>query len=131
MPSRSLDDAHPALAAAWRAVEAEYEAAHPGHNLIITCTHRSVTEQSALYAQGRTKPGPIVTQLDGVTKRSNHNHKPSRALDFCVSVNGKVTWSLDAYTPVGLLAEAHGLIWGGNWPKFKDAPHVELPQTYP
>lgn len=37
-----------------------------------TAGFRTVKEQQALYAQGRTKPGPVVTNCDGVVKLSDH-----------------------------------------------------------
>lgn len=128
MPSKLLLDAHPALGYAYRELDQEYGATHPGKSLLITCSYRSPAEQQRLYAQGRTTPGQIVTQIDGVTKLSNHNHKPARALDVCVLVGGKVSWDPAEYEPLGPLALKYGLIWGGNWPHFKDYPHLELPK---
>lgn len=81
-----------------------------------------------LYSQGRTEPGQIVTQIDGVNKKSNHNVKPARALDFCVIKNGKVSWDSKDYEPVCVIAESCGLVAGGHWPNFKDWPHLELPR---
>ena len=121
-----LSDADPRLAEAWTLIRADYCDAHPGKDLHLTCVYRSPEEQQALYAQGRTKPGQIVTQIDGVTKKSNHNLKPARALDFCVVIGGKVSWDIDEYEPVAVLAESRGLIAGGHWPHFKDWPHLEL-----
>jgi peptidoglycan LD-endopeptidase CwlK len=101
--------------------------AETGHDLLLTCTYRSVEEQAALYAQGRTKPGPRVTNLDGVTHKSNHNYTPARALDVCVLVQGKVSWDPAQYAPLGELAKRYGLVWGGAWQTLKDYPHLELP----
>ena len=128
MPTKFLGDAHPALQEAWLHILDEYNGQNPGKTLIITCVHRSEEEQALLYAQGRTKPGQIVTNIDGETQKSNHNHYPSRALDFAVSIYGKISWNPGEYKPVGELAVKHGLIWGGNWKTFKDSPHIELPK---
>jgi glutamine phosphoribosylpyrophosphate amidotransferase len=38
----------------------------------IIQTLRDSEYQSSLYAQGRTKPGNIVTNADGIKKKSNH-----------------------------------------------------------
>jgi len=126
MPSTSLADCAGDLADRFIAVRDDYRAGHPGQDLVITCTWRSEQEQQVLYAQGRTKPGQIVTQIDGVTKKSNHNYKPSRAIDVCVTVGGKAVWTPAEYWDIGPLAEKHGLVWGGSWPHFKDYPHLEL-----
>jgi peptidoglycan L-alanyl-D-glutamate endopeptidase CwlK len=97
-----------------------------GHDLLITCTARSTDEQARLYAQGRTTPGPIVTQLDGTTHKSKHNLVPSKAIDVCVVVGGKVSWNPDQYAPLGPLAAHYGLTWGGSWKTLKDYPHLEI-----
>ncbi len=128
MASHSLEDADPRLAQAFTWAKGEYEIDHPGTHLIITCTYRSPEEQWELYQQGRTKPGSVITQLDGRTKRSNHNCHPSRAIDFAVVVGGKITWSDTDYLNVGPYMERHGLVWGGRWKTLKDYPHVELPK---
>ena len=36
---------------------------------------RTTKRQQDLYAQGRTKPGNIVTKADGVKNKSNHQAK--------------------------------------------------------
>lgn len=128
MPSILLSDAHPVLAHLWPVLLSKYITENPGHDLRITCTYRTPEEQQVLYAQGRTRPGGIVTQIDGVHTLSNHNHRPSRAIDFAVVIAGKMVWDVALYLPVGKLAEAAGLVWGGDWPHFKDYPHIELPK---
>jgi peptidoglycan L-alanyl-D-glutamate endopeptidase CwlK len=95
---------------------------------MLTCTQRSVEEQQRLYAKGRTQPGQKVTNVDGVTKKSNHNYTPARAVDVAVVINGKVSWDADEYAPLGELAKKYGLHWGGNWKSLKDYPHLELPE---
>lgn len=123
-----LEECHPILQERWSRVAEKYRSLYPGRKLLVTCGNRSVEEQQELFSHGRSKPGPVVTQLDGVNQKSNHNVTPSRALDFCVVLQGKATWNPSEYRSVGTLAEAEGLIWGGNWPHFKDNPHIELPK---
>lgn len=93
----------------------------------MTATHRSAREQQVLWAQGRTQPGRVVTMVDGVKVLSKHNYFPSRAIDFCVTIAGKITWREEDYEVVGPHMEAEGLVWGGSWTSFRDLPHVELP----
>lgn len=116
----------PELREAWNRIVALYEKDRPNRSLIVTCTYRSVAEQVALYAQGRTTPGGVVTEIDGITKLSNHNYNPARALDFAVLVGGKISWDHTEYSPVGALGEDAGLVWGGSWHSIKDYPHLEL-----
>lgn len=102
-----------------------------GFPMIVTDGLRTVEQQRALYAKGRTIPGSIVTYADGTTKRSNHQTKADglgHAADCCFLVDGKASW--DARLPwraYGAAAEAVGLTWGGNWTRLVDLPHVEVP----
>lgn len=91
---------------------------------------RSVARQAALYAQGRTTPGPIVTHADGIKNRSRHQvHEDNfgYAVDcaFVDPVNPFAeTHPWESY---GEAAEARFLVWGGRWTSIMDKPHVELP----
>src|SRR5688572_19564012 len=101
--------------------------------------HRSIARQQALYAQGRTKPGKIVTKVDGVRTKGKHNYKPSKAVDVNPWPIDYSTAGRERYTHLGgiILAIAHmkgiPLRWGNDWNQddnFKDGwdlPHFELP----
>ena len=86
---------------------------------------RTYKEQNDLYAQGRSKKGDVVTQARGGF--SNHNF--GLAVDLCpFDANGKPDWNnIAGFNRIGQTAVKHGLAWGGNWKKFIDKPHVELP----
>lgn len=88
---------------------------------------RTYAEQAALYNQGRTTPGIIVTQA----KAGQSMHNFAIAADFCM--DKKTTrdglqpdYTDPAYAILGEEAGKLGLEWGGVW-KFKDIPHVQLP----
>lgn len=49
-----------------------FEKVIEGWDCTVVSGLRTQAEQVALYAQGRTKPGSIVTDKDGVIKKSNH-----------------------------------------------------------
>ena len=88
---------------------------------------RTVEEQEALYAQGRTKPGQIVTKARG--GQSYHNF--GIAMDFTFDKDQtraglQPDWSPESYVVLGEEAVKLGLEWGGVW-KFKDLPHVQIP----
>lgn len=126
--SRDIKHAHPVLAKRFLDVQTAYEADYPGRKLFISCSFRAPEEQRRLYAQGRTAPGQIVTNCDGFQKKSNHNHFPARALDLAVSIGGKVSWDEAHFYPLHEYCARYGLVWGGDWEKFKDYPHIELPK---
>lgn len=99
-----------------------------GFPLMVTDGLRTMEHQRRLYAQGRTTPGPIVTNCDGVVKKSNHQARADgfgHAVDAAFVVNGKPSWAVelpwDAY---GACVEAVGLQWGGRF-KMRDCPHAE------
>lgn len=96
-------------------------AAH-GIDILITSTYRDNESQNALYAQGRTIKGAIVTNAKG--GQSYHNYKC--ALDFVPLVNGKPNWNnVELFTKCGELAEKHGFEWAGRWKSFKELAHVQ------
>ncbi|MDD2727992.1 M15 family metallopeptidase [Malikia sp.] len=83
---------------------------------------RSYAEQNALYARGRTEPGPIVTNARG--GHSNHNF--GIAFDIGVFEGSRYLGDSPKYQAVGLLGGELGLEWGGNWTDFVDRPHFQL-----
>ena len=94
---------------------------------IITECYRTPERQDELYAQGRSKPGPVVTYKRG--GESKHNRLPSPALDVAfLLADGSVVWSgllLSKFARLMKAADAR-VHWGGDWPKFKDRPHFEV-----
>lgn len=123
-----LKGVHPTLVA--RVNHLQMAMTELGYPMIVTDGLRSESEQRALYAQGRTAPGLIVTQADGVTHRSNHQAHDDgygHAVDMAfLDANGRPTW--EEHLPwglYGLAAQTLGLVWGGAW-STPDRPHVEL-----
>lgn len=96
---------------------------------------RTTERQQELYAQGRSKSGTIVTQMDGVKQKSNHQTKKDGygyAVDLYPFVNGKVEVNdvnslIKIANHIKSIALKMGipLIWGGDW-RMKDYPHFEL-----
>jgi peptidoglycan LD-endopeptidase CwlK len=121
--SRSLDDLSPLVRPMVDAFLAAAQAA--GLDLLVTCTLRSMEDQAALYAQGRTAPGPIVT--DAQAGQSAHNY--GMAIDIVPIVNGKPDWQGKdpVWKQAAQLGQAAGLEWAGKWVNFPESPHFELP----
>ena len=86
---------------------------------------RSVAEQDALYAQGRTQPGTIVTNASGSSYDSQHQW--GIAFDFFKNVTGHAYDDLSFFDRVGALGKSIGLGWGGDWTSPVDRPHLYLP----
>ena len=103
----------------------------------ITDGGRTTAQQQALYAKGRTTPGPKVTNADGVRNKSNHQAKADgyyHAVDLYPYVNGKIDFN-DKGNRLPIIA-AHikavakcmgvKIGWGGDWKGGWDKPHFEL-----
>jgi peptidoglycan L-alanyl-D-glutamate endopeptidase CwlK len=102
-----------------------------GFPMVVTDGVRTLEQQQALYAKGRTAPGPIVTKADGTIVRSNHQPHADgfgHAVDCAFIVNGRPSWDEGLPWPLyGAMAKALGLRWGGDFKSIVDRPHVELP----
>jgi peptidoglycan L-alanyl-D-glutamate endopeptidase CwlK len=130
MASRKIEDLHPDLQPLCRAFLAQAE--KQDIDVLITCTYRSNAEQDALYAQGRTTPGRIVTNAKA--GQSAHNHaidgKPAaKAFDVVPLVDGKPQWeaSHPAWQELGKIGMGLGLNWyGAPGSKFREFPHFQM-----
>ncbi len=123
-----LKAVHPDLARVVRRVAESL--IDPALGFIITCGARTLDEQKILLAKGASR-----------TLRSRHipgRNGFSHAVDFAVTLNGAVRWDWPLYVnlakAVKLAARQEDVPveWGGNWAKFRDGPHFQLPwNTYP
>jgi peptidoglycan L-alanyl-D-glutamate endopeptidase CwlK len=118
--SRSLDDLVPP---AKQRAQAFIDAAKAkGIDLLVTSTYRDNESQAALFAQGRTTPGKVVTNA----KPGQSWHNWRCALDVVPLVNGKAIWDDNAlWLQVGKIGKAAGLEWAGDWTTFKEFPHFQ------
>ena len=92
---------------------------------------RTIEEQDALYAQGRTIPGSIVTKAKGGS--SYHNY--GLAIDICwlyKDDNGDYkyddvkSWKQGGnFRKVIEIFKAAGYTWGGDFKSIPDGPHFE------
>lgn len=99
-----------------------HKAATVGITIKVISGLRTYAEQDALYAQGRTAPGPIVTKARG--GYSNHNF--GIAFDIGVFEGTRYLPESPKYKAVGALGVDLGLEWGGNWKTMVDQPHYQL-----
>lgn len=83
---------------------------------------RTWKEQDALYAKGRTAPGPKVTNARG--GYSNHNF--GLAVDCGLFKDGDYLEDSPLYSEIGLIVSKFPqLEWGGSWRSITDEPHIE------
>ncbi len=121
---RDITLCHPRLQAlAAKLIE---ECSKRGLKIAIGETYRTVAEQDALYAQGRTKPGNKVTNAPGSTYSSYHQW--GTAFDiYRNDGQGAYNEAGDFFGRVGAIGVSIGLEWGGNWKSPVDKPHFQLP----
>jgi peptidoglycan L-alanyl-D-glutamate endopeptidase CwlK len=100
-------------------------------------TLRTFAEQQAIYDQGRTKPGSIVTNAK--PGQSLHNYGLAFDIALIVDADGNGTYestswdNLKDYDKDGIsdwmevvkIYQNHGYEWGGTWRTFKDLPHLQ------
>ena len=100
-----------------------------GIYIIVTEGFRTVDQQNALYAKGRTKPGPVVTNATGNSYTSQHQW--GVAIDICIANEGHM-WDVSYIKKVAEVSKKHckHLGWGGDWTKqvdgIVDNPHFYL-----
>ncbi|MES2941883.1 MAG: M15 family metallopeptidase [Pseudomonadota bacterium] len=109
-----------------------------GITVLVISTERDHESQAVLYAQGRSKPGKIVTNA----KPGYSWHNWRCALDVLPLRHGKEVWGtrgpgknedatddysndLEVWQRIGEIGEGVGLEWGGHWQSFKDYPHFQ------
>lgn len=102
-------------------------------------TLRTDAEQAALYAKGRTAPGPKVT--NAAAGQSIHNYGLALDIVLLYDKDGNGTfetalWDMKTdfdgdkkadWMEVVEIFKRNGWSWGGDWTKFPDAPHFEKP----
>ncbi|WP_164214571.1 M15 family metallopeptidase [Virgibacillus sp. YIM 98842] len=103
-----------------------------GIHVVITATVRSMDEQDALYAQGRTEDGNIVTYAEA--GESYHNY--GLAIDYALEdMEGDIIWDIEYdgndngesdWFEVAEIAKELGFEWGGDWESFQDYPHLQM-----
>jgi peptidoglycan L-alanyl-D-glutamate endopeptidase CwlK len=120
--SRKLEDLHPKVKTLCEQFIASCDAA--GIDVLITSTYRDMESQKALYEQGRTTKGNIVTNAKA--GQSFHNYRV--AFDFVPIVGGKCVWNdTGLFAKCGRIAESLGLEWAGSWAgKFKETAHCQF-----
>jgi peptidoglycan L-alanyl-D-glutamate endopeptidase CwlK len=123
-----LQTVHPELRRRILQLDQLLTAQTPAIHLRVTQALRTWPEQAALYARGRTAPGPIVTNA----KPGASMHNYGLAVDCVPDLPGPILWQPDWFTGDArwktFLAQALtcGLAEGAEWRTFPDAPHLYL-----
>ncbi len=109
-------------------VQVELMLAPKGVTVEVISGLRSWSAQAALYAQGRTKPGKIVTKA----RPGSSWHNYGLAIDLGLFKNGiylderKPAEADKLYAEIGRIAEVNGIEWAGTWKSFQETPHFQI-----
>lgn len=117
-----IDKLHPKLREQAKKILAECDQALTGRAKVrVTFTLRTFAEQQAIYNQGRTTKGPIVTNA----KPGQSYHNFGMALDICLILDGKeVSWDTvkdfdgdkkSDWLEVVAIFVKYGWTWGADW----------------
>ena len=105
------------------------------HTAKLISAHRTPADQFELYKQGRVfrngswvQVGDVVTHLDGFVKLSRHNYLGCTAFDVGLFEGNAYLGNSPLYKHVREGVK-QGFEWGGDWVRFKDRPHLEIPST--
>lgn len=117
---KNLEGVHPDLVAVVkRAIEVT------GVDFMVTEGLRTQSRQARLVAAG-------------ASQTMNSRHLTGHAVDVAALVAGKVRWDWPLYHRIADAMKAAAkelnipLEWGGDWKKFPDGPHFQLPRKqYP
>lgn len=96
------------------------ECQNQGLKVLITQTKRDDEYQAYLYAQGRTRPGNIVTN-----SKSTTFHGAGLAFDICQNIKGQEYSDEGFFLNCAIIAKHMGFSWGGDWKTFTDKPHFQ------
>jgi len=102
------------------------------YDVLILNGVRTDAQQAALYAEGRTAPGNVVTNASAAAT-SAHGRKlfPEGAFgcacDAIPCVGGKALWQdTDKLQAMAAMVAPMQVVWGGSWQSLKDYDHFEM-----
>lgn len=100
--------------------------------IVVIAGARTRAQILELYAQGRTKPGAIVTNVKD-TATAPHAMRGGKLFAADVAPDNATAtgpvWNDEAkFRVIGERARAAGLTWGGDFKSLKDMPHIEDPE---
>jgi peptidoglycan LD-endopeptidase CwlK len=122
-----LSEVYPGLATLVRQMADQLAA--EGIDIRVTQSLRTVAEQEALYAEGRTQPGKIVTEA--MPGYSWHNF--GLAVDVAPLTPQGPDWNTShpVWGRIVAIGSALGLVAGADWRTFPDWPHFQWTGIFP
>lgn len=113
--------------------ETSLKGVHP--NLVrVVRRAAEITSTDFIVTEGlRTKERQIQLLASGASQTMRSRHLTGHAVDLAAKVGNEVRWDWPLYHKLAsaMKRAAHEvgvqIEWGGDWTKFKDGPHFQLP----
>jgi peptidoglycan LD-endopeptidase CwlK len=103
---------------------------HPDLVAVVEAARQQV---SFIVVEGmRTRERQAQLVKSGASRTMDSRHLTGHAVDLAPTVDGDVRWDWPLFYPMAkavkdaALARGVALVWGGDWPRFRDGPHFEL-----
>lgn len=111
---------------------------HPDLVKVVELAITLTTQDFRVIEGLRTPERQRILVQKGASKTMKSRHLTGHAVDLAPLVDGQISWDWQYFHPIAAAmkdaAKRLGLRveWGGDWRKFKDGPHWQLPwETYP
>lgn len=111
---------------------------HPDLDAVVRLAITLTAQDFRVIEGRRTKERQRYLVEKGASKTMNSRHLTGHAVDLAPIVDGKVSWDWKHFYPIAdamkQAAKIKGIPveWGGDWAKFRDGPHWQLPRSkYP
>jgi len=103
------------------------------HPDLVSVVEAARQQISFIVVEGmRTRERQAQLVKSGASRTMDSRHLTGHAVDIAPTLDGEVRFDWPLFYPMAKAmkdaAQARGvaLVWGGDWPKFRDGPHFEL-----
>ena len=111
---------------------------HPHLQAVINLALVKSDTDFLVYEGGRTLAEQKKLVAEGASQTMNSRHLTGHAVDVVPLIEGEVRWDWPLYRKLAVAIKAASkelnipIEWGGDWRRFKDGPHWQLPfKEYP
>ena len=103
------------------------------HPDLVSVVEAARQQISFIVVEGmRTRERQAQLVKSGASRTMDSRHLTGHAVDIAPTLDGEVRFDWPLFYPMAKAmkdaAKVRGvaLVWGGDWPKFRDGPHFEL-----
>lgn len=103
------------------------------HPDLVRVISRARASADFIVTEGlRTEARQRQLVAAGASQTMHSRHLTGHAVDLAALVGGVVRWDWPLYDQLAQVVkraaveEEVAIVWGGDWPKFRDGPHFEL-----